>query len=380
VDPIQGSLIWKYAKPCNINSRTPVPGRTRMEFPDLIRYRDHWYCGFRQADIHENHPSGKGVIIRSADGVKWECVKVISWDGADAGMPRFTITAEGRLMAHEWIHFVSREPRGDGYYYQLDRSTLGLGLTPHSELEKDVASQSLTFFSDDGLTWSSAYACPTGVNTTRFDVTWHNGMAWSVANALGKNVGGVLYRSRDGKSWRVLKEGFTPADQADEAALAFTPDDTLCCLLRGNRSTIAMWGTARGPYYQNWKWVHPQLDSELLRVELGGPTLLRLSDGRLLGAGRTLPPERPDGPWRIDPADPQGKEDGRVVLFWIDAETGVFTRFAEMDGTSYPGIWEYEGHIHVTYNGGDRSGIHWARLPIPPIDTPRACAASEATR
>lgn len=377
MDPIQGELIWKCPKPFNLNSKIPDPSRTRLEFPDLIRFKDHWYCGFREADVHENHPSGRGWIIRSADGEHWERVMVITWDGADAGMPRFSITAEGLLMANAWLHFVSREPRDDGYFYQLDRSTLGLGLTPHSELEKDVASQSVTWFTSDGLDWGSAYACPTGVNTTRFHVVWHNGMAYSIANALGKNLGGTLYRSRDGKSWRTLKQGFTPDGQADEASLAFTADDTLCCLLRGNRKTIATLGIAAGPYYQDWQWKSPLLDwhgdgatrpiHEVLRVELGGPKLIRLSDGRLLGAGRTLPPERPDGPWRIDPGDPQGKEDGRIVLFLIDPKSAVFTRVAEIDGTSYPGLAEHDGMICVTYivHWGDEAGVYLAKLPRP---------------
>lgn len=383
MDPIQGRLIWKCPGGFNIN-REPVAGKKRLEFPDLIRFKEHWYVGFREADIHENHPSGKGRIIRSADGEHWESVKLIDWQGADAGMPRFSITAEGLLMVNEWIHFVSQEPREDGYYYQLDRKTLGLGLTPNTDCEKDVASQSVTWFSSDGLDYGSAFACPSGVNTTRFQVVWHNGMAYSIANALGKNVGGVLYRSRDGKSWRVLKEYFIPLLQGDESGLGFSDDNTLCCLLRGDRHQIAWLGVAAGPYYQDWQWLRPQVDwnndgntipiEKAFRVELGGPQILRLSDGRLIGAGRTLPPHRPEGPWRIDPNDPQGKEDGRVVLFWINPQTGVFTRLAEMDGTSYPGLCEHEGHLYVTFGGGDRSGIHMASFPIPlessPVELP----------
>jgi hypothetical protein len=367
-------MIWKCPLPYNVSSTVPRPGHIRVEFPDLIRYRDHWYCGFRQAPIHENHPDAEAWIIRSADGERWEQVKVIRWDGADAGTPRFSITAEGLLMVNAQLNFVSREPREDGFHYQLDRATLGLGFTPHSEREPDVASQSATWLSDDGVTWTAAHACAQLLNTNLFHVTWHNGMGYGVANELGKNRGGTLYRTRDGRSWRVLAEKFVPADQADEAALAFTGRDQLVCLLRGSRQTPALLGTSDGPYYQKWTWREPTVDwsgdgrhrpiGEVFRVGLGGPKLVRLSDGRILGAGRTLPPERPDGPWRVDPGDPLGREDGRAVLFWVDPVNATFRQFAEFDGTSYPGVAEHDGRIWVTTIDADRAGIFLASAPM----------------
>ena len=62
--------------------------------------------------------------------------------------------------------------------------------------------------------------------------------------------------------------------------------------------------------------------------------LLRLSDGRFLGAGRALGP---------------GRDDGHATLFWVDPEKHLLTKFAEMDGTSYPGVAEHDGMIWVTY-------------------------------
>ena len=372
-DPIRGKLIWAAPKPFN-PTNVPHPDKIRLEFPHLIRFKDAWYCGFREALIHENHPSGKGRIIRSCDAEVWETVKLIEWDGADAGTPRFSITADEKLMVTSTLCFVSRKPRSDGLYYQLDRETLGMGLAPHSEREPDVACQSATWLTDDGENWSSAYACPTAVNTNRFNVTWHDGMGYSITNALGINKTGTLHRTRDGKSWRVLLKDFVPDLQGDEAGLAFTRDGAACCLLRGNSRTIAMLGIGKPPYYQEWEWRHPRVDwlgdgnaqpiEDVFRVELGGPTIIRLRDGRLLGAGRTLPPERADGPWRRDPSDPQGREDGRVTLFWVNPENAVFTRFAEMDGSSYPGIVEHDEMIWVTYLGGDLSGIFLAKLKV----------------
>lgn len=375
MDPIQGRRIWKMPKPFNTTAR-PDPDKIRLEFPHLIRFKGAWYCGFREALIHENHPSGKARIIRSVDGESWDTVKLIEWDGADAGTPRFSITASGELLVTSTLLFVSRQPRADGQHYQLDRATLGLGFVPYSDREADVACQSATWLTADGVHWSSAYACPSGANINRFNVTWHNGMGYAVTNALGGSRSGALHRTRDGKSWRLLLKDFVPDLQGDEAGLAFTPDDTACCLLRGDNRTIALLGIGKPPYYQQWEWKQPLVDwngdgrarpiQEVFRVQLGGPTIICLRDGRLLGAGRTLPPTRPDGrPWRVDPSDPQGREDGRVTLFWVDPRTAVFTRFAEMDGSSYPGVVEHDGMIWVSCLGGDLSGIFLAKVDLP---------------
>lgn len=67
---IRGEIIWDRPDP-----------RLRPELCDLIRFRDHWYCGFREAEIHYSHPSGRGRVIRSADGKHWHTVAVFDWDG-----------------------------------------------------------------------------------------------------------------------------------------------------------------------------------------------------------------------------------------------------------------------------------------------------------
>lgn len=176
----------------------------RIEFPSLIRFKDHWYCAFREAKIHNNHPSGRARIIRSADGKKWETVRFLTWDCGDVREPKFSITAEGWLMINTSVYFVSREPRkkepcrlkkgAAGYtppeglkagendqYYQLEWLGTTLNLSDN-DLEPNVAQQSMTWLSPDGVNWSGAYACPSGINTWLWDTTWHNGMGYSIAS------------------------------------------------------------------------------------------------------------------------------------------------------------------------------------------------------
>lgn len=328
---------------------------TRMEFPHLIRFKGHWYCAFREGDIHMNHPSGRGRIIRSSDGRKWETAALLEWDCGDVREVRLSVTAENHLMANTSVYFVSREPRGFGYssrgaaYAQHYQVAPG---TPADDDECNVARQSVTWLSPDGRQWSGAYACPSGINNWRWDVTWSRGMGYSVGYA-GRDAEGKLYRTRDGKNWRVLKDGFFPEGRGNEASLAFAPDGTAYCLLRGGPSR-AMLGIGQAPSYQDWQWKSTSVvvdddqgvrtvarSDDSLGSDLGGPKLLRLRDGRLLAAGRNA---------------------GRINLFWVDPDMGTLAQCMELDGTSYPGLAEDAGEIWVTYGVSEASEIKLARL------------------
>ena len=317
---IQGKTIWDL-------SRIPDRENTRIENPCLIRFKGHWYCSVGESPSHNPHPMGRGRIIRSADGENWESVKLITWEGGSvaAGL---TVTAEGLLMAYSGLYFVSREPRpdlstwkrGDAplkqtasrsgigdpnpmlttsfRYYQLDPIGTVLNL-PDNDLEHNVTHQFVTWLSSDGEHWSSAYTSPDLINTEPFRVTWHNGMGY-VVGQWGKDAKGTLYRTRDGKNWRVLLEAFGPDERCNEGCLAFGKDETAYCLFRDGVNQV-MIGIGEAPYYQDWQWKVPDIDygsvaggprpaPDALGTSLGGPQLIRLSDGRLLGAGRALGP------------------------------------------------------------------------------------------
>lgn len=380
----QGERIWACPKPFNLGDK-PDPEKTRLEFPSLIRFKGAWYCAFREGEIHNAHPTGCGRIIRSADARTWETVALLTWEGGDVREPKLSITAEGQLMVNTVITFVAKQPHSNGDFGRLGylvngkllpEESLSPGGGPESDHEANAICQSVTWLSSDGENWSSAYACPSGFNTWRWDAIWHNGMGYSMAQ-WGTGMKGPLHRTRDGKSWRVLTPQCRPDGKCNEGGLAFGRDDTLYCLFRGSNETIASLGIAKPPYYQDWQWKSLSIDwygdgnlqpiGEVLRVQLGGPKLLCLSDGRLVGAGRTLGPERIDGRWRVNPTDPHGIEDGRVTLFWVDPNQARVTRFAEMDGTSYPGLVEHEGMLWVSYVvwWEDAPGIYLAKLPLP---------------
>lgn len=340
---ISGKKIWDISR---ISDRK----ETRMELTDLIWFKGNFYCSFHEGEIHGNHHTGRVRILRSPDGEKWETVNLLSWDSADVREANFAITAEGHLMVATSVYFVLKQPRANGRWHQLD-SAVGAA---HDDSEKGVVRQSVTWLSVDGTNWSTAYACPTGINNWRWSVTWFNGMGYSVAHpgAGGREVpGGALYRTRDGKSWRLLKDNFFP-DGGNEAALDFAPDGKATCLLRSGLDSILL-GLSEPPYYQKWEWKKPRVDwlndgvlkgpKDVIPSSLGGPKLLRLRDGRLVGIGRG----------------------GGISLFLIDSANVLMTRFAIVKGTSYAGIAEHDGMLWVSYGDGSASGIYIAKVPIP---------------
>lgn len=370
---IQGRRIWDI-------SCIPDRDETRMELTDLARFKGAWYCGFRESEIHSAHPSGRARIIRSTDGEQWETAALFDWDCADVREPKFSITAEGCLMVNTSITFCSRAARDDGKYYQLDEAG-----TPEIDAEEMVARQSVTWFSADGTNWSRAFACPIGVNTWRWEVRWHNGMGYSVGYC-GKDNTGTLYRTRDGKSWRALLPGFMPQGLGNEASLAFDVDNTAYCFLRDGRvrsgdskalgrdgreaeagpdpqthgSSVPMFGVGKAPYYQEWEWKDVRIDwygegraqpaDDVLRAPFGGPKLIRLSDGRLAAAGRTLGPTQ---------------DDGRITLFMVDPGAAVLTKFAECAGTTYGSIVEHDGLLWVSFAASDVSAVFVGQVEIP---------------
>jgi hypothetical protein len=305
-------------------SRIKDRDECRIEFPDLIRFRGEWYCSFREGFVHGNDDSGRARLIRSADGKKWESVKLFEWDGGDIRDPRLSITPEGLLMMNSCIYYVGKN----------------MG-QPESAAEPNIRRQSVTWLSGDGENWSGVHACPTSVNTWLWDATWHAGLGYAVAYN-GTQKSGALFRTRDGRSWRMLKDDFFPESGGTEAAIAFPKEDLGVCLLRQPSKggvVNAKLGIGRGPAWQDWKWKALQIEWNGVAT-FAGPKLLVLSDGRLVATGRNM------GLWFVNP------------------ETAEFTHFVPPIGNSYPGLVEHEGKLWVTGCSPKVDAVHFAAFNL----------------
>jgi len=131
-------------------------------------------------------------------------------------------------------------------------------------------------------------------------------------------------------------------DHPNESSLVFTADDTCYCLLR--REAPGLVGKASPPYTQ-WQWKE-------LGVQIGGPEMIQVPDGRFVGAVRLY-----DGP--------------RTALCWIDVQNGPLTDLVTLPSggdTSYPGMVWHEGVLWVSYYASHKgkTSIYLAKVQLEP--------------
>lgn len=328
-----GTKIWDI-------TRIPDREQTRIEFPHLARFQNFWYSSFREGEIHGNHISGRARIIRSKDGVQWETVALFESETGDVRDPRLSITADGMLMLNASIKFME-----DVAPYE----TAG---------DEIIQRQSVTWLSPDGVNWSDYHACPTGINTWRWDVAWFENSGYSIGYS-GNDPNGTLYRTSDGKSWEIVQENLFPGGYGNEAALTFRENGTLFVLLRAGLNAKAALGSSRPPY-NRWEWSEldaywdgpenrqPVKTIPVFERDLGGPNIITLDNGQLLGAGRV-------------------RGEARIALFFIDPDKAEITRIIGIDqGSSYPGLVTLENDLWLTYIGSitGEGPVYFMRLKL----------------
>jgi hypothetical protein len=301
-------------------------------FTDLIRYKGHWYCTFREATGH-HATDGRVRVIRSSDGTNWETVALLQGekDGDDWRDFKLTTTPEGFLLLNGSITLT-----GDADRYR----------------------ESVTLLSPDGTHWSRPYADASGDDTWRWSVTWHDGYGYSIGYT-GKDREGHLYRTRDGKTWESVADKIFPQSEegyGNESCLLFDNDGTAYCLLRRDPKkknwaadapgSSALLGTAKAPYTE-WTWKD-------LGVRVGGPILRRLSDGRVVTAVRVYSPPRTE-------------------LLEVDLKNATTTKLLDLPSkgdNSYAGIVEEDGMLWISYYSTheDKTSIYLAKIRIPPLE------------
>ncbi|HML73374.1 MAG TPA: hypothetical protein PKB02_02650 [Anaerohalosphaeraceae bacterium] len=291
-------------------------------FTDLIRFKEQWYCAFREGKNH--HLGGSIRIIRSSDGAAWESAGLLNYpavldgyDEADMRDAKLSITPAGELMLSTAVAFLKSDVRKE---------------------------QSLSFFSPDGTSWSKPYDIGT-LDEWMWRTTWHKGIAYNFGYSADKGrSGGIqLYYSKDGKVWAPLgPRYFEESGFPNEQGMVFTQDDVCYTLLRRDQaSCTAQLGRAVPPY-DTFTW-------QDLGVRIGGPELIQLSNGSLLAAVRLYD----GGP--------------RTSLCWIDETAGTCKEMLKLPSggdTSYAGIVQQEDVLWISYYSSHegKAGIYLAKV------------------
>ncbi len=288
-------------------------------FTDLLRFKDRWFCTFREGAGHVSH-DGKIRVIVSGDGGAWTSAALIETPDPktpDLRDPKISVTPDGRLML---VAGAANRKKGQ------------------------VRHHTHAWFSSDGSDWGEAVAVGEP-NLWLWRVTWHKGAAYGVGyGRVGERIA-RLYRSTDGRTFRVHVPRLFEKGYPNETSLVFLPDGTSCALLRRDGEPFtAQLGIARPPYTE-WRWKD-------LGVRIGGPILVRLPDGRFIAATR-----RYDG-------------GVRTSLQWLDADKGTLTEFLRLPSggdTSYPGLVLHDGLLWVSYYASHegKTRIYLAKVRVP---------------
>ncbi len=304
-------------------------------FTDLVRFRDRWFCTFREGDAHVGG-DGKVRVLTSADGEAWESAALLAEKGIDLRDPKFSVTPDGRLMVvaggsvYEGTKLLGRQPR--------------------------VA------FSKDGKEWT-----PTQKVLQEGDwlwrVTWHGGKCYGVSyNAAARGTEAAKEAAKTGKAepgpadWKlklvVSTDGVkfdlvthldVPGDP-NETTLRFAPDGTMVALVRREAGDKNGWvGTAAAPY-KEWRWKD-------LGARVGGPNFVFLPDRPAVAAVRLY-----DKPVRTS-------------LGPLDVAEGKFTEVLKLPSggdTSYAGLVWHDDLLWVSYYSSHegKSNIYLAKVRV----------------
>jgi hypothetical protein len=301
------SCIWNAAPHC--------------AFTDLIEYKGHLLCSFRESDKHVYGTNGIIRILRKDD--EWRSVAQIDQNGIDLRDPHFSVTFDNRLMLIvEGVTYVEK---------------------------KCVKRVPYVCFSDDGIGFSPLQEV-SAVHEWIWRVTWNHETGYAVSYKVPlddpkKEWKLTLFTTFDGLHYTAMKElGVT--GHPSETTIRFLPDNTMVLLVRRGDGN-GLIGTSKPPYTSfNWKE---------LCVPLGGPNFLILPNGEMWAASRVFLGEDLEttaiGPLSFDSFEPTLL----LMPFGYDA--------------SYPGMVYKDGTLYVSFywspSDHEAASIYLAEVALP---------------
>jgi hypothetical protein len=290
-------------------------------FTDLVDWRSHLVCAFRQGRGHVS-TDGRIVVLTSQDGEQWTKTAELSLEGFDLRDASLSEMPDGRLML------------------------LG-GAAPRRADNESSHTGSFVAFSDDARTWTTPeIVVPPGRWLWR--VSWRDGQAYGVSyGAPDNNAASSLLASRDGRSFSELVPQLLPTGYPTEAVIRFAADGTAYCLHRRDGDALAnsaYLGVSQPPY-DAWSW-HD------LGLFFGGPNLLQTPVGDWIAAGRII---HDDGP--------------KTDIALVDVTSHTLTSLVSLPSggdTSYPGLVWRDETLWVSYYSSHegKTSIYLARVKL----------------
>jgi putative heme-binding domain-containing protein len=285
-------------------------------FTDLVRFKGHWFCVFREGTSHVS-PNGALRVLTSDDGEKWDSAALITSPTSDLRDAKITVTPGGgqlMLSGAEALHDKSKHTH-----------------------------QSLAWFSRDGHTWSERHDIG-DPDFWLWRVTWHKSTAYGIGYGCGKDQSVRLYSSVDGKNFDTVIERLFDVGYPNESSLVFDGETCYCLLRRDGKPSTGLLGVSHPPY-TTWEWKD-------LGTKIGGPQMIRLPDGRFVAAVRLY------------------DQSVRTSLCWVDPQAGKITEFLKLPSggdTSYAGMVWHEGLLWISYYSSHegKTAIYLAKVHLP---------------
>lgn len=303
-------------------------------FTDLIRFKNLFFCCFREASAHVG---GDGIvrILISSTGETWADYATIAETGTDLRDPKLEITPDGKrlyLICGGSIYNGTTELKGRRPRYST--SIDGKVWTPTQKL-----------LAEGDWLWR------TTVNPTdkKFYGTCYNDHP-TTGGPLPENEWSLkTYASNDGSVWQLSSIMKVPG-RPNETTMRFLKDGSAMALVRreaGDRKGAI--GVAQAPY-REWTWTQ-------LAVPLGGPNFIELPDGSLVAGSRGF-----------------GKTPGaHMILSKMTAKTlEPILELPSGGDCSYPGMVWYDGILYVSYYSSHegKTSIYMAKVKLPWVKTP----------
>lgn len=298
-------------------------------FTDLIRYKDAFYCIFREGTTHVKGWDGKARILKSTDGEIWKSVALIEMAGKDIRDPKLSITPDNHLMvlmdieANDNGKVISRIP----YISFGDKNGENFSSPKASTVDKDVAS------------WSDWI----------WRVTWYKKMGYAVNYQPNGNL--YLLKTKDGAHYEnVSKINIDGAP--NESTIRFDKKGKIYVLIRREQKNKMGVMATSNPPYQEWTFNY-------MNQRLGGPNFIFLNDSTLCIGSRLYPQDEIKG---------EGNKRHLSAVFISDLKGNV-NKIVELPSggdTSYPGMVIYDGMLWYSYYSSHEgnSAIYLAKIPL----------------
>lgn len=303
-------------------------------FTDLIRFKNAFYCSFREGESHvATGISGKIRILKSKDGKVWTSAALLQINSLDLRDPKLSITPDGRLM----ITLA-------GAVFNNGVPTVLIPMSSFSDKNGTDFSIPVKAVLDPAINPSKDWI---------WRVTWHKGIGYGVNYQLRenakdratlKNDAWELYvmKTTDGINFQNVKK-LDVKDLPNESTIRFDKAGQMYVLIRREaKDKMGVLATSNSPFSE---WKH-----QTLKYRLGGPNFIFLDNDRLLVGTRD---------YTSDPV---------TVLHTTDLNGNIIKslKLPSSGDNSYTGLVVFKKKLWVSYYSSHegKTSIYLATIPM----------------